>query len=297
MQKGIIVLAMLLCASCSVPKVMNQSGRVTPKGNVTGGLTYMANVSQETSTELTDGIKTFIQEYQTQDSTNYDQLLLDANAALVAYSIDPVAFGPQFYLKVGVYDRLELGYTRTKGTNMFSLQGQFLGYEKERDEESKKRWFGSIGMQYSWNKYNLPKFFGKVQSVLGYKYGRRDLLIPLNFSYSFGPNEKYGALGFGAVLGIHHIYYSFLPEKVFDKNGIPLQAVNYKNNFNSIGFFVNVKAGYKYAYIIPSLAVYYQRYGTYPLANQSTVVLDGFTFVPAISIQFNSIRKKSEKTK
>lgn len=294
MRIGFLALILGTLASCSVPKVMNQSGRVAPKGTVTGGLTYMANVSQVSSVIMGDVVKNYIQDYKSGDSVEYDKLLLDANAALVAYAIDPIAFGPQFYVRVGVWDRLELGYTRTKRTNMFSLQTQFLGFEKERIEESKIRWYGSAGLQYSWNKYNLPDFFGKVQNRLGFEYKRRDLLIPINFSYSFGPNETYGAIGFGAVIGFHRIEYSFLPDRIFNDKGMPLQPVNYINKFSSIGFFANIKFGYKYAYLIPSIAVYYQEYGTYPLLDRSTIFLKGFTFVPALTLQLNSIRKSKK---
>jgi hypothetical protein len=279
-------------ASCSVPKVMNQSGRVTPKGTVVGGVTYMANVSQESTTLMGDALKGYIKDYSAGDSADYDQILKDANAAIVAYTLDPVTFGPQFYLRVGVWDRLEVGYTRAKKTNMFSVQGQFLGFEKERLEDSKQRWFGSAGMQFSWNKYNLPSFFGKVQDRFGFEYKRRDFLIPVTFSYSLGPNEDYGALGFGAVIGFHRVEYSFLPKKIFNDNGMPLQPVNYINKFSSIGFFANLKLGYKNIYIIPSIAVYYQHYGSYPLLDRSTVFLEGFTFVPGISLQLNTFRKK-----
>lgn len=291
MRIGLIALVIATLASCSTPKVMNQSGRVTPKGTVTGGLTYMANVSQESSVLMSDVLKNQIENFTSGDTVKYNQFLLDANAALVAYALDPIAFGPQFYVRVGVWDRLELGYTRAKGANMFSMQGQFLGFEKEVSEDSKKRWFGSAGLQYSWNSYNLPKFFGKVQDRFGFEYKRRDFLLPLTFSYSLGPNETYGAIGFGAVLGFHRIDYSFLPDRIINDKGDVLQATHHTNKFSSIGFFVNVKAGYKYVYIISSIAVYYQQYGTYPLLNRSSVFLEGFTFVPGISLQLNTIRK------
>jgi len=274
---------------------MNQSGRVTPKGQVSGGATYMGNVSQQTTVFVTDAIKKYSEGFSPGDSANFSQTLENANAAIMAYTLDPLAFGPQFYLRVGVWDRLELGYTRGKKSNMFSLHGQFLGYEKEQNEESKKRWFGSAGLQYSWNKFGLPDYFGKVQSRLGYSFSRKDFVIPVTFSYSLGPNEKYGALGFGTVLGFHAIDYSFKPEKVFTGNGVELKPVNYQNRYRSIGFFMNLKLGYKFIYLIPSISIYHQNYGNYPLANGNTVELKGFTFVPGISLQLNSFGKWSER--
>lgn len=278
----------LALTNCSVPKVMNQSGRVTQKGQITVGGSYMANVSQESAVYMTDAIKRFSEGYNGGDTAVFSESLADANAALVAFTIDPLAFGPQFYLRVGVWDRLELGYTRSRSTNMFSLHGQFLGYEKERQENSDIRWSGSAGLQYSWRSFSLPDYFGNIQSRLGYGFSRRDFLIPATFSYSFGPNEEFGALGFGAVLGIHAIDYDFKPEKVFNGNGVELRPISHQNRFNSIGFFVNMKLGYKFIYLIPSMSVYYQNYGTYPLANGNNVTLKGYTFVPGISLQLSS---------
>jgi len=274
---------------------MNQSGRVTPKGQVTGGLTYMGNVSQQTTVFVTDAIKNYSEAFSPGDTANYSPNLENANAAIMAYTLDPIAFGPQFYLRVGVWDRMELGYTRGKKANMISLHGQFLGFEKDPNEDSKKRWFGSAGLQYSWNKFALPSYFGRVQSRLGYSFARNDFLIPVTFSYSFGPNEKHGALGFGTVIGFHSIDYSFKPEKVFTGNGVELKPVAYQNRFGSIGFFMNMKLGYKFIYLIPSISVYYQNYGSYPLANGNSVELKGFTFVPGISLQLTSFGNWSKR--
>jgi hypothetical protein len=288
-------LMIFLLVSCSVPKVMNQSGRVTPVGNISGGVTYAANVSQVATVHLDGALRKYITEYPTADTVDFNKMLLDANKALVAYSLDPIAAGPQFYFNIGIFDRLEIGYLRTEASNALSSRLQFLGYENKRIPESKVRWFGSVGVQYSWNKYSLPDYFGQLQETFGYRYGRRDFLIPLNFSYSFGPNEKYGALGIGAVLGMHHVYYSFIPENVINDQGELLKPVDYKENYQSLGFFLNLKLGYKYAYIIPSLAVYHQNYGAYPMLDRSMVGYKGFTFVPAITLQLNTIHDFSWK--
>ena len=288
MFRLIIVAFAMGLVSCSVPKVMNQSGRVTPKGNITGGISYMGNVSQEPVKRVSGLVGNFINDFQPTDSVNFNQVMEDANAALVAYTLDPIIAGPQFYVKIGVYDRLEVGYLRTEVTNAFSFQFQFLGFEKEYQEQSKKRWFGSVGMQYSQSKFSLPDRFGELQRTFGYRFGRNDFLFPLNFSYSLGPNEQYGAIGFGAVLGLHRLNYSFIPDKVFDENGVQLQPLQYKNRYHSLGFFLNAKLGFKYVYVIPSLAVYYQNYGEYPMLNRNMVNFQGFSFVPAITLQLNT---------
>jgi len=284
-----LIALVLALSACSVPKVMNQSGRVTERGNATVGVSYMGNISQQTSTFLTDAIKGYAEGVSQGDTAVVNALLLGANAGLIAYSLDPIAFGPQIYLRFGIYDRLELGYTRSKGANMFSLHGQFLGFEKERNEKSTKRLFGSAGLQYSWNKFNLPSYFGNLQDKLGYGYSRKDLLVPITFSYSLGPNEAYGALGAGVVFGFHSIDYSFAPEKIVTKDGASLKAINHHKAFSSIGFFFNAKLGYKCIYLVPSIAIYYQDYGSYPLVNGSSVPMDGFTFVPALSLQINTL--------
>ncbi|MDX5321963.1 MAG: hypothetical protein LPK45_12535, partial [Bacteroidota bacterium] len=281
--------------SCSVPKVINESGRVTPRGQVTGGASYMMNISTASSLQIGETLWNGIENYQAADTIQYDALLKDINSSLIAYALDPAfAQGAQFYFRVGVVNRLELGYLRASKTNMFHANYQFLGFDKDPEVLAKKRWFGAVGLRYSSQSFNLPKKFAQVQAIFDYRYSRKDWIMPVVFSYSFGPEEQYGSVSFGAIFGRHYMNYSVLPENIFNDQGFQLRGVEKKNAYNSVGLFVNVKAGYRFIYIIPSLSVYYQNYGEYPMLDKSTVTYKGLTLVPGISLQLNTVRKKKD---
>lgn len=293
MRLILLLIPSLIIGACSVPKVINESGRVTPKGHATGGVTYMSQISTITVTQLGQVARQALDTYQAEDTSYFDNFLKETNEAMVSYALDPISFGPQFYLRVGVADRFEVGYLRAKKANMFQAQYQFMGFRKDNPEAQKEvRWFGSVGLRYSWNKYSLPDYFSNVQQVLKYSYGRRDFFIPIIFSRSFGPNEKLGSVSFGMTYGHHSLNYSFIPSQIFSSNGVKLQGVDYKNRFSSLGLFANVKLGYKFIYLIPSISMYYQKYGTYPLLDKSTITLEGWTFVPGISLQLNTFSGK-----
>ncbi|MBI1223226.1 MAG: hypothetical protein GC180_11530 [Bacteroidetes bacterium] len=296
MQKLLFYFTVVLIASCSVPKVMNESGRVTPKGHVTGGATYMGNFSGVGTSNITSVLVNSMKGYNNNgDSAYYSGLIKDVNKAMMAYSLDPLTVGSQFYLRVGIANRMELGYLRAKKTNMFQYNFQFLGFDKDQKLRDSKRWFGSAGIRYSWNKFTLPNYFSHVQQVLGYSYSRRDWLVPLTFSYSFGPEECYGSVSFGAIYGHHHLSYSFVPNDLFNSNGLQVQGVSQTKNYSSFGFFCNLKAGYRFIYVIPSIAIFYQKYGTYLMLDQSQVGFSGWTLVPGISLQLNTVSMKKKK--
>src|SRR5690606_24891538 len=194
----------------------------------------------------------------------------------------------------GVADGFELGYLRSKKTNVFSGAYQFMGPRGTVGSvyPNPSKWYGSAGLQFSWTSYNLPKLFGVLQSQLGYHYKRKDFLLPVTFSYSIGHEEELGSLSFGTTLGYHLIDYGFVPKNVFDNAGNRIQAEDHQNRFFSVGGFCSLKLGYKYVYIIPSFSFYYQNYGTYPLLNNAQISMKGFTFIPAISLQFNTAIRK-----
>ena len=59
-----------------------------------------------------------------------------------------------------------------------------------------------------------------------------------------------------------------------------------RNSFGALGAFVNMKLGYRYAYVLPALAIYYQNFGTYKLLNNKETKLKGLTVLPTIGLQF-----------
>ena len=61
-------------------------------------------------------------------------------------------------------------------------------------------------------------------------------------------------------------------------------ALNGSASVAAYGFFLNMKLGYKYVYILPALAVYYQNYGTFTLLGGGSESFSGYTFAPSIGL-------------
>lgn len=288
----LLSLLILFLTSCAAPKVINQSGKVAAKGNVVAGASYTANVPTKTIALMGNIVKQNITDLANRDSITLNGNLENVNKAAIAQAIDPLASGYDFYLRVGVAKRVELGYKLAGKANTFNVQYQFLGPLGNVGAKEKQRLYGSVGLQYSWQSYRLPSFFGEIQNRLGYKFGRNDILLPIIFSYSFGNEEEYGALAFGLAASYSNISYTTQPERIFDTNGKPVFAENHKESFTSFGGFINVKAGYRYVYLVPALSFFYQNYGSYKLLNGSEFMFKGFTFVPSVSLQIQVGKNK-----
>ena len=288
----LLSLLILFLTSCAAPKVINQSGKVAAKGNVVAGASYTANVPTKTIALMGNIVKQNITDLANRDSITLNGNLENVNKAAIAQAIDPLASGYDFYLRVGVAKRVELGYKLAGKANTFNVQYQFLGPLGNVGAKEKQRLYGSVGLQYSWQSYRLPSFFGEIQNRLGYKFGRNDILLPIIFSYSFGNEEEYGALAFGLAASYSNISYTTQPERIFDTNGKPVIAENHKESFTSFGGFINVKAGYRYVYLVPALSFFYQNYGSYKLLNGSEFMFKGFTFVPSVSLQIQVGKNK-----
>jgi hypothetical protein len=53
----------------------------------------------------------------------------------------------------------------------------------------------------------------------------------------------------------------------------------------SYGFFINAKVGFQHVFVIPSLSMFYQNYGSYQLLNGSSSTFKGMTIVPGIGFR------------
>jgi hypothetical protein len=153
--------------------------------------------------------------------------------------------------------------------------------------------YGSIGVQYSGQNSNLPAKIGlnKISPIFDYDLSRRDILVPLVFSHSFGPEETYGNISWGLVYGHTFMKYGFAPSKLFIKYaGNDIKKINpflNKQNFSSFGGFINAKIGYKYAYLVPALSIYYQNFGTYNFFDLQQESYKGVSIIPSLGLQFN----------
>jgi hypothetical protein len=83
------------------------------------------------------------------------------------------------------------------------------------------------------------------------------------------------------------VRYGFESRKIYvpQTNNL-LAGLNQRQNFGSFGGFINAKIGFRYAYVIPAVSLFYQNYGTYQLLNNRTATLKGVTVVPSIGLQF-----------
>lgn len=290
-NKLAFILCILLLYACAAPKVINQSG-ITPKGSLVAGASYTANVPTKIIALMGDIVKQNVTDLANRDSITLDGNLENVNKAAIAQAIDPLASGYDFYLRVGVADRFELGYKLAGRANAFSAQYQFLGSTGVIGAEEKERIYGSVGLQYSWQSYKLPSFFGKMQSRLGYRFSRNDILVPVIFSYSLGNEEEYCALALGLAGAYSSITYTTQPDGVFDANNKPVLGITHTESFTSFGGFINGKFGYQYIYVVPALSFFYQNYGNYKLLNGNEFAFKGFTLIPSLSIQVRLSRKE-----
>jgi hypothetical protein len=160
------------------------------------------------------------------------------------------------------------------------------------DDPGEPGMYGSIGLQYSGQKSDLSDklFLNKLQTLFRFNATRRDVMIPLIFSHSFGEEESIGHIAYGVAYNHTFIRYGFEPTNIFvrevgNRTGRQIEGFSARENFGSYGVFVNGKIGYRFVYLLPSLSVFYQKYGTYALLNDQTVELKGLTFLPSLGIQ------------
>ncbi|MDB5191884.1 MAG: hypothetical protein JWQ96_1447 [Segetibacter sp.] len=292
---SVLLLLIVLITSCTSPRNIVASGKVTPKGAFKIGFNSSFNAATAPLAEIDDVTRAAVDAIDNNnDSIFYTQGVAALTRGLLAYSLDPVTPTTDFYLRYGVVDRVDIGYKYASGTHVFDAMYQFLGTTGTPDNPgSTKGMHGSIGFQYSGQTANLPSKLGldKLSSIFRFKLSRKDILVPLVFSTSFGPEETYGNLSFGVVYGHSSIQYGFNPSKVLVRyvgNAIEkIPSFTQKESYSSFGAFINGKIGYKYAYFVPALSIYHQNYGTYDLFGLQSESYKGFTFIPSIGLQLN----------
>lgn len=281
-----IYLLPLVLISCAAPRTVNVSGKVTPKGDVVAGASYTANLPSNTIKAMGKIVTDNVSAVTNQDTIRLDDNFEKVNKAAIAYAVDPLSSGYDFYLRAGVATRVEVGYKLAGKANTFYTQYQFLGPTGKIGAKEEKKMYGSVGLQYSWQAFSLPNILSTLQSRLGYNFKRKDFLLPVIFSYSLGNEEEYGSIAWGVAYSYSSITYTTLPDRVLNDKNMPVKPTEYKKGYGAFGGFANAKLGYKYIYIIPALAMYYQDYGSYQLLNGTGYGFKGVTIIPSVSIQF-----------
>jgi hypothetical protein len=292
------IAAALLFASCTAPRTVYHSGKVTPKGQVRAGADVIANFPSATANSIAGNIKDIVNTVKDLDSVNFDnhkEELNEITKSILAYTLDPISAGYDFHIRYGVIERLDIGYKLAGSTSVFDARYQFLGSTGTPDSpgDNSKGFSGSFGIQYSGKSYSLPSFFGlaDLDDILGFEMKRKDIFIPVAFSYPFGEEEMYGNVSFGVAYGHTFLSYAITPEKIYEytQNNVPqlIKPVNEKKSYSSYGGFINIRGGYKYVYVIGSLGIYHQNYGSYTLLKGYTASLKGITVVPSLGLQVN----------
>jgi len=180
------------------------------------------------------------------------------------------------------------------------LQYQFWGDKKYCLLQSNGKINASFGAQYSGKKYDFPFLLGDLQEFLGFELKRRDLLLKLIMSISFGEGGQVGHFGWGLAYNQSWISYGFDPEHVVTILNQEIQVKDVlakpenKVNYHALGGFINFKVGYRYAYFVGSLSVYYQKYGNYQLYNDWNFEPKGVTIIPSLGLMFD-IGKRAKK--
>ena len=288
--------------SCTAPRSIISSGKVTPKGEFKGGFNTSFNIATAPLAELDDVTRAAVDALDNgKDTLVFNQSVAALTSGLLAYALDPVTPATDIYVRYGIANRVDVGYKFASGAHVIDAMYQFAGSLGTINNPGEKGWYGSIGIQYSGQSSNLPSKVGlnKLGSIFRFDLSRKDLLVPLVFSYSFGPEEIYGNIAFGLVYGSTFINYGFNPSKVLVKYAgnvaERLPSFNQKKQFNSFGGFVNGKVGFKSVYFVPALSIYHQNYGNYTLFDVQQKQYKGLTIIPSIGLQFH-IKGKGENS-
>jgi hypothetical protein len=287
------VIGLLLAAGCTAPRSVIHSGKVTPKGEFKAGADFFGNVATQPIGALSETTENLVNVIKDQHTLESADPVTDISRAVLAYTLDPASPSFDFYGRYGVAKRVDLGYKYALGTHVFDGMYQFMGSIGTLKDPGQPGTYGSIGFQFSSQSSELPGKFllEDAAKLLKFEAKRKDILIPLVFSTSLGPEETYGNISYGIAYNRSFISYSFDPsayliQQAGQQNVVPIEKVSDKQSYGSLGAFVNAKFGFKYAYILPAMAVYYQNYGKYNLPGGKQTELKGFTFIPSLGMQF-----------
>lgn len=312
MKKYIWIFGLLVSiSSCVAPRAITNSGKVTPKGNwvVAGNQNYNIAIAPagKVASALGDNLDNLFN--RPIDTLSFAESIAVSTdwqkigEALIANNFDPIGGGADFSLRYGITKRFDVGFKIAGRAKAVDVQYQFLGTLGNVDdfsESSTNKWYGSIGLQYSSQEIGLPFWAKPINIRLNYDFSRKDILVPLIFSYGLGNEESIGAVSFGLSYNFTRMNYSTTPftyARIQDLNGVVTalntEAITDTKNINSFGAFVNMKIGYRRIYFVPALAVYYQNYGTLQNFIGESFQMKGVTVVPSIGLRLRLGKSKS----
>ena len=286
-----LAVALLLATSCTAPRAIVATGKVTPQGEFRVGYNQGFNIGTAPLSKAGAAVRDAATNAAKKDTVGYGGSIKNLQAAALAYILDPVQPTADLSIRYGIVPRLDAGYKYAFGSHVFDAQFQLLGPtgspESPGAGAASGTTYASIGLQFATQRARLPSipFLGDINKVLNFRANRNDLLVPLIFSQSFGPEEEIGAISYGVVYAHSWVSYGFAPNNVYlNTQKIPALP-NQSRDFSSYGGFLNLKLGYRYVYVIPAVSIFYQNYGEYALLNGASTSLSGVTFVPSLGFQ------------
>lgn len=312
MKKYVWIFALLVSiSSCVAPRAITNSGKVTPKGNWVVATNKTYNIASAPAVKVASAIDINIDNLLNGASDTLT--LVESNVvatdwqkvgeALIANNFDPIGSGFEFGVRYGIANRFDVGFKKYGKAKAIDVQYQFLGTLgniNDFSETATSKWYGSIGVQYASQELSLPIWAKPLTNRLAYDFSRRDILIPLIFSYGFGNEESVGAVSFGLSYNYTKMHYSTTPftyARIQDLNGVVTAlntaAITETKSINSFGVFANMKIGFRFIYFVPSVAVYYQNYGTLQNFIGESFQMKGVTVVPSIGLRLRLGKSKS----
>jgi hypothetical protein len=283
--------ALLLAASCSAPRAIVATGKVTPQGEFRAGYNQGFNIASAPISKVGSAVKEAAVQAASQEKVDYTDLTTQLQTAALAYILDPVQPTADLSIRYGIVPHLDAGYKYAFGSHVLDVQYQLLGPtgspENPGAGAASGTTYASIGLQFATQRAKLPNlpFLDDINRVLNFRATRNDILVPLIFSQSFGPEEEIGAISYGLVYGHSWVSYGFAPDRIYTGSVKVPELTLQKRNFSSFGGFVNLKLGYRYFYVIPAVSLFYQNYGDYTLLNNTSASLSGVTVVPSLGFQ------------
>ena len=242
----------LLAGSCTAPRAIVATGKVTPRGEFRVGYNQGFNLASAPLDKAGSAVKAAASQAASQDRVEYTASTTQLQAAALAYILDPVQPVADLSLRYGIIPRLDAGYKYAFGSHVFDAQYQLLGPtgtpENPGPGAASGTTYASIGLQFATQRTKLPSipFLSDINSVLNFRANRNDLLVPLTFSQSFGPEEEIGAISYGLVYARSWVSYGFAPEKIYNGAVRVPELPQQSRSFSSFGGFVNLKLGYRY---------------------------------------------------
>lgn len=288
----------LFATACSAPRAIVATGKVTPQGEFRVAYNQGFNLATAPLGKAGSALKDAASQAANQEKVDYTAATTDLQAAALAYLLDPVQPTADLSLRYGIVPRLDAGYKYAFGSHVFDAQYQFLGPTGSPESPGagavSGTTYASVGLQFATQRADLPNlpFLSDINDVLNFSASRKDLLIPFTLSHSLGPEEEIGAFSYGLVYAHSWVSYGFAPDNLYN-GAVKIPALpTQRRSFSSFGGFLNLKLGYRYAYIIPALSIFYQNYGNYALLNGASTSLSGLTFVPSLGLQVRIPTKK-----